>query len=130
MTRLDKFVCRRHEIARYYNNALKILPITVPWQRPEMYSSYHLYPIRICEHKSKKKQQQIYDELWENGVAANVHYIPVHRQPFYESKGFKAGDFSEAERFHREAISIPMYSGLSQQQQDTVIKVLRNIFAL
>ena len=130
MTRLDKFVQRRHEIAQYYNDTLKMLPITVPWQMPEAYSSLHLYPIRICEQKSKKKQRQIYDELCENGVAANVHYIPVHRQPYYESKGFKAGDFPEAERFHREAISIPMYSGLSQQQQDTVIKVLRNIFAL
>lgn len=61
---------------------------------------------------------------------ANLHYIPVHRQPYYESKGFKAGDFLEAERFHREAISIPMYSGLAQQQQDTVLQVLKNIFSL
>ena len=130
MTRLDKFVRRRHEIAQYYNDTLKVLPITVPWQMPETYSSYHLYPIRICEHKSKKKQRQIYDELWENGVAANVHYIPVHRQPFYEAKGFKVGDFLEAERFHREVISIPMYPGLLKQQQDIVLQVLEKSFAL
>ena len=130
LSRLDEFVWRRHEIANYYNKALQILPIVVPQQGPETYSSYHLYPIRICEDKCNKKQRQIYDKLWENGVGANVHYIPVHRQPYYESKGFKAGDFLEAERFHREAISIPMYSGLSQQQQDTVLQVLENILSL
>ncbi len=127
MTRIDKFVQRRHEIAKRYDNELKMLKIIQPWQAPEIYSSYHLYPIRIREGKGKKNQRQIYDTFWENGVAANLHYIPVHRQPFYESKGFKAGDFPEAERFHREAISIPMYPGLSQQQQDTVLQVLENI---
>ena len=128
MKRLDKFVQRRHEITERYNDALKTLPIIAPWQAPKMYSSYHLYPIRIPEGQCKKSQRQIYDTLWQSGIAANVHYIPVHRQPYYESKGFKVGDFPEAECFHREAISIPIYPGLSRKQQDTVLQVLEKIF--
>ena len=129
MARLDEFVQSRHKIAKYYDNALKLMPIILPWQAPETYSSYHLYPIRICETKSDKKQRQVYDKLFENGIAANLHYIPVHRQPFYETKGFKVGDFTEAERFHRQAISIPIYPGLLQEQQESVVQILENIFA-
>jgi len=129
MTRLDEFVQRRHEIAKRYGDALKTLPIITPWQAPEMYSSYHLYPIRTCEAHCKKTQRQVYDMLRQNGVAANLHYIPVHRQPYYEKLGFKAGDFPDAERFHREVISIPMYPTLSQQQQDSVVKILRYILS-
>lgn len=129
MLRLDEFVQRRHVIANNYDFALKPLPIITPWQSPEIYSSYHLYPIRVCEIRCKKQQREVYDNLWQNGVAANLHYIPVHRQPYYESKGFALGNFIEAERFHLEAISIPMYPGLSQQQQDTVVQVLESTFA-
>jgi len=126
MQRLDEYVQRRHEIAILYDDALKALPIITPWQAPEMYSSYHLYPIRIRQEKCNKIQRQVYDALWQNGVAANLHYIPVHRQPYYENKGFKAGDFPEAERFHKEVISIPMYPTLQQQQQECVVQTLRD----
>jgi len=124
MTRLDEFVKRRHEIATRYNEAMKALPVITPWQAPEMYSSYHLYPIRIRQEESNKTQRQVYDALWQNGVAANLHYIPVHRQPYYESLGFKAGDFPAAEQFHRDVISIPMYSTLDLKQQEAVIEAL------
>jgi UDP-4-amino-4,6-dideoxy-N-acetyl-beta-L-altrosamine transaminase len=126
MTRLNEFFQRRHEIATRYDGALKALPIITPGQAPETYSSYHLYPIRIRQEECNKTQLQVYDALWQNRVAANLHYIPVHRQPFYENKGFKAGDFPEAESFHREVISIPMYPTLSQQQQDSVVQILRD----
>ena len=129
MQRLDEFVSRRHEIAERYDAELMLLPITTPYQVPDMYSSYHLYPIRVSEAKSGKTQQQVYDVLWQNGVAANLHYIPVHRQPYHESLGFKTGDFPEAEQFHREVISVPMYSALQQEQQDTVVRVLVDTFA-
>ena len=124
MQRLDEFVSRRHEIAERYDAELMLLPITTPYQVPDMYSSYHLYPIRVSEAKSGKTQQQVYDVLWQNGVAANLHYIPVHRQPYYESLGFKAGDFPESECFHRAVISIPIYPTLEPQQQMTVITAL------
>lgn len=127
MQRLDEFVIRRHEIAERYDVELSSLPITTPHQAPGTYSSYHLYPIRVSEAESGKTQRQVYDALWQNGVAANLHYIPVHRQPYYEKLGFKAGDFPEAEQFHREAISIPMHPTLDPQQQTAVIAALAKV---
>lgn len=124
MQRLDEFVSRRHEIAERYDAELRSLPITTPHQALGTYSSYHLYPIRVSEAERGKTQRQVYDALWQNGVAANLHYIPVHRQPYYEKLGFKAGDFPEAEQFHREVISIPMYPMLEPNKQAAVIAVL------
>lgn len=127
--RLDEFVCRRHEIAEQYDAELRLLPITTPHQAPRTYSSYHLYPVRVNEIEGLQTQRQIYDLLWQKGVAANLHYIPVHRQPYYEAQGFKANDFPEAERFHREVISIPIYPTLHQEQQAIVIKILEEALA-
>ena len=124
MQRLDEFVSLRHEIADRYDASLSLLPIITPYQKPGTYSSYHLYPIRVSEVESEKTQRQVYDVLWRAGIAANLHYIPVHRQPYYESLGFKVGDFPEAEQFHREVVSIPMYSALEPQHQTTVIESL------
>ena len=125
MQRLDEFVRRRHEIAERYNAELRLLKITIPHQTPRMRSSYHLYPICVREAESGKTQRQIYNALLHNGVSANLHYIPVHRQPYYENLGFKGGDFPEAERFYKEVISLPMYPRLQQQQQETVVRILK-----
>jgi len=124
MRRLNEFVSRRHEIAERYEEGLKLLPITIPHQAFGTYSSYHLYPIRVCEAEGKKTQRHVYDFLWKHGVGVNIHYIPVHRHPYYEKLGFKVGDLPEAEQFHREVISLPMYPMLQSQQQATVIKIL------
>ena len=120
MSRLDDYVTRRNEIARFYDAELADLPLTLPWQSPRTESSYHLYPIRVLEARAKITQRQIYKALWESGVAVNLHYIPVHRHPYYENLGFKAGDFPEAEQFHREVISLPIYPGLTNNQQNEV----------
>ena len=124
MQRLDEFVNRRREIAERYDAELRSLPITTPHQASGTHSSYHLYPILVSEVESGKTQRLIYDALWQNGVAVNLHYIPVHRQPYYEKLGFEAGDFSEAEQFHREVISLPMYPTLEPVQQTDVIAAL------
>ena len=124
MQRLTEFVRYRHSIANRYDQELKSLPIITPYQANGTYSSYHLYPIRINEGESGKTQRQVYDSLWKNGVAANLHYIPVHRQPYYEKLGFKACDFPESEQFHREVITLPMHTKLEPQQQAAVIAVL------
>ena len=129
MQRLDEFVSRRHEMAERYDAELSSLPITTPHQAPGTYSSYHLYPIRVIEAESGKTQCQVYAALWQNGVAANLHYIPVHRQPYYEKLGFKAGDFPEAEQFHREVISIPIYPTLDPEQQMALIAVLAKVLS-
>ena len=128
LSRLDDHVARRHEIAKRYDAELTQLPITTPWQSPQIHSSYHLYPIRINEAKAKESQRQLYDALWKSGVAVNLHYIPVHRQPYYENLGFKAGDFPEAEQFHREVISLPMYPALTDDHYDLVVSALQRAF--
>ena len=128
MKRLDQYIKRRHEIAKHYDNALKNLPLVTPWQSQGNYSSYHLYPILIEENLTQKKQRQVYDQLIKNNIAVNLHYIPVHRQPYYENLGFKKNDFPQAENFHRKALSIPMYAILKDDQQkyveETIAKVL------
>jgi UDP-4-amino-4,6-dideoxy-N-acetyl-beta-L-altrosamine transaminase len=127
-SRLDEFVSRRHEIATIYNERLRGLPLVTPWQAEETYSSYHLYPVCISEAHNGKTQNQVYEALWQGGVAANLHYIPVHRQPYYESLGFTAGDYPQAESFHRGVISLPMYPTLQQTQQELVIRLLEQVF--
>ena len=124
MQRLDKFVSRRHEIAKVYDATLRALPITTPYQAPDNHSSYHLYPIRINENYSGKTQRQIYEAFFRNKIVPNIHYIPVPRQPYFEKLGFEAGDFPEAERFHREMLSLPVYPALSRSSQEHVLQVL------
>jgi len=128
MQRLDEFVSRRHEIAERYDAELGSLPIITPHQTPGTYSSYHLYPIRVSKAESSKTQRQVYDGLWQGGVAANLHYIPVHRQPYYEKLGFKADQFPESEQFHREVISLPLYPSISREEQNFVFELLKRVF--
>ena len=129
LSRVDEFVSYRNEIAKRYDLELEPLPLTTPHQPGWANSSYHLYPIRIDELKSKKTQQHLYGALWRHGVAANLHYIPVHRQPYYEKFGFKSGDFPEAEKFHREVISLPIYPTLSKDEHTTVLKFFREFLS-
>ena len=124
LSRLDEFISCRHKVARQYDDRLSSLPIMTPYQAQNSCSSYHLYPIRICKDECRKTQRQVYDLLWEKGVAANLHYIPIHRQPFYEKLGFNVGDFPEAEQFHREVITMPIYSTFETNQQEFVITAL------
>ena len=124
MNRLDEFVTRRHEIAKIYNEQLSTLPIVTPFQELDTFSSYHLYPIRVPENSTSITQKQVYEHLRKNGIGANLHYIPVHRQPYYEKLGFKRGDYPEAEKFHKEVVSLPMFPDLSSADQNKVIKVL------
>ena len=127
LNRLDGYVKIRHKIAEFYNSELDGLDIQLPFQSKWSYSSYHLYPIRSKNNSKSITQKQIYDALWENDIAANILYIPVHRQPYYENLGFKLGDFPEAEQFHREVISLPMFPKLTEEQQTKIVKSLKLI---
>ena len=127
LNRLDEYVKIRHKIAEFYNSELNDLDIQLPFQSPKSYSSYHLYPIRIKNDSISITQKKIYDALWNNGIAANILYIPAHRQPYYENLGFKSGDFPQAEQFHREVICLPMFPKLTKEQKTKVIKSLRVI---
>ncbi len=127
MQRLDEFVARRRHLAARYNELLQDLPITLPWQHPDTESSWHLYVIRLQLEKIDKTHQQVFEELRQVGIGVNLHYIPVHTQPYYQKLGFQWGDFPQSEQYYREAISIPLYAGLTQEDQDRVIESLRGI---
>jgi UDP-4-amino-4,6-dideoxy-N-acetyl-beta-L-altrosamine transaminase len=126
MTRLENYVSRRHEIAARYDKILAELPLTLPWQHPDCYSAYHLYVIRLqLEELGKVTHRQVFETMRENDIMVNLHYIPVHTQPYYQRMGFNLGDFPEAERYYREAISIPMHPSLTDDEQDFVILTLK-----
>ena len=129
MKLLSEFVAARHQLAARYNEKLADLPVMLPYQLPHTYSGLHLYVIRLHLDKITKSHQQVFKELREAGIAVNVHYIPVHLQPYYQKMGFKSGDYPEAERYYTEAISIPMFHGMTLDQQDSVITALTTILA-
>ena len=127
LKRVDLIIKKRNEIASRYNQELADLPLSTPWQHPDTLSSYHLYIIQLNLNKIKKTQPEIYDELRNSGILVNLHYIPVYRQPFYESMGFEAGYCPESEAYHQRALSIPMYSSLSLDDQNYVIETLKKV---
>lgn len=129
MQRLDEFVSRRHAIAKHYDQLLRGLPLQTPWQHADSYSGYHLYVIRLKLDETRKTQKQFYTALHAAGLGVNVHYIPVYRQPYYEQLGFKVGYCPQAEQYYSEVISIPMYPGLTDEQQDFVVQTLRVVLA-
>lgn len=125
MQRLDEFVTKRHAIAMRYEELLTELPVTIPWQHPDRYSAFHLYVIRLKLSEIGKTQREVFEVLRAAGVGVNLHYIPVYRQPYYEQLGFKAGLCPEAEQYYIEAISLPMYPGLTRTAQNHVIESLK-----
>ena len=98
MTRLDQYVQRRHEIAARYNELLTDLPLTLPWQHPDSYSAYHLYVIRLKSGEVAATHLEVFEALRSRQIMVNLHYIPVHTQPYYQQMGFRRGDYPEAER--------------------------------
>ena len=129
MTRLDDFVAKRHGIAQRYDESLADLPLRTPWQHPNCFSSYHLYPIRLNLCECGRTQRDIYGKLQAAGIGVNLHYIPVYRQPYYAAMGFEPGYCPEAERYFHEALSIPLYPTLPVTDQEKVIRVLREALA-
>lgn len=127
MTRLSEFVALRHQLAERYYEKLADLPITLPYQLAGTYSGLHLFVIRLDLDKISKTHREVFDELRANGIGVNVHYIPVHLQPYYQRMGFKNGDFPNAESYYSNAISLPMFHAMTYEQQDEVVRVLTNV---
>lgn len=125
MDRLDDYVSRRHVQARRYDEQLADLPVTLPWQHPDSYSGLHLYVIRLKLDQIGQTHRDVFDALREQGIGVNLHYIPVHTQPYYQRMGFKPGDFPEAERYYTEAISLPLFPTMREEQQDQVVAALK-----
>lgn len=118
MTRLSEFVAKRHEIARRYDRLLGNIALTLPRQSPDSHSALHLYPIQV------EDRARVFARLREAGIGVNVHYIPVHTQPFWKKRGFARGDFPVAEAYYDRAISLPLYPGLTEADQDRVVAAL------
>jgi dTDP-4-amino-4,6-dideoxygalactose transaminase len=125
MQRIDGFVRTRHAIAHRYDRELVDLPVVLPWQSPHAHSAYHLYPIRIDSSKTSRTREEVFARMRKGGIGVNVHYIPVHTQPFYRMLGFKDKSFPVAEHYYEGAISLPLFSTLDVDRQDTVVDELR-----
>ncbi|MDD3352752.1 UDP-4-amino-4,6-dideoxy-N-acetyl-beta-L-altrosamine transaminase [Zoogloea sp.] len=124
--RLDAYIRRRHELAARYDELLASLPLKRPVRNPENLSGLHLYVI-VLNDPSRRKQ--VFETLRANGIGVNVHYIPVHLQPYYRTLGFKPGDFPAAEAYYAGAVSLPMFATLTNEQQDRVVSVLSDALA-
>ena len=125
MKRLDAFVARRHQLAQRYDQLLTSLPVSTPWQHPDAFSALHLYVVRLQVEKINKTHRQMFEALREQGIGVNLHYIPVHTQPYYQRMGFRESDFPQAEQYYAEAISLPLYPTMTDAQQEQVVAGLR-----
>lgn len=124
MTRLETYVARRHELANRYDELLASLPVTTPWQHPDGCSARHLYVIRLQLDEIKPSHLQVFEALCQLGIGVNLHYIPVHTQPYYQRMGFKLGDFPAAELYYTQAISLPLFPTMTDGNQDEVVNAI------
>lgn len=121
LRRIDAFLAARRRVAARYDRLLGDSGLTLPWQHGDALSSYHLYPIQVPDPRLRRA---VFDGLRAAGIGVQVHYIPVHLQPYYRRLGFRQGDFPVAEAYYERAISLPMYAGLTEAQQDYVVEQL------
>ncbi|MGH8864997.1 MAG: UDP-4-amino-4,6-dideoxy-N-acetyl-beta-L-altrosamine transaminase [Burkholderiales bacterium] len=129
MTRLPVFLERRRTLAARYDRLLAPLPLILPWQHPDTRSSWHLYVVRPDPARTGVDRAALYAGLRARGINAQVHYIPVHAQPWYRALGFKSGDFPEAERYYAGALSLPLFADLADADQDRVVAALKALLA-
>ncbi len=127
MKRLDSFIVKRNEIAAHYDKFLTNMPLITPVQKVNLLSSRHLYIIRLDLPNLIKTRNEIFQELRNEGLGVNVHYIPIHLQPFFKQIGFKLGDFPEAESYYEDAISIPLFPQMTHHEVNKVVDVLEHV---
>ena len=129
LARIDDYVQRRHRLAARYDALLADLPLIVPARADDAHSALHLYPVQVDATRCRHGRREVFDALRQAGIGVNVHYIPVHTQPYYRRMGFRPGDFPRAEAYYAQAISLPMFATLSDAQQDEVVAALRRALA-
>ncbi len=128
MDRLDEFLSKRRYLANRYNELLKDLPLILPYQHKDTNSSWHIYVVKLETEKTKINKRTLFTEMRKRGIALNLHYIPVHLQPYYQNLGFQTGDFPHSEAYYAEAFTLPLYYSLSEKQQDEIVNVCHNLF--
>lgn len=122
MTRLNAYVSARAKRAAIYNKELLDLPLSIPVQDPDTDSSWHLYVIQLDD---VARHREVFEGLRTDGVGVNLHYIPVHTQPYYKALGFQEGQFPMSERYYARAISIPLFATMTDVQQSDIVAALR-----
>ena len=127
LKRLDDFIQKRRKLASEYNKQLAKLPLQLPWQHADSDSSWHLYTIRLDMSQVKKSRKAIFSDLRTLGIGVNVHYIPVHTQPYYQKLGFVGGDFPESERYYQESITLPLFSEMTKHDVVRVKNALSEV---
>ncbi|WP_415886896.1 UDP-4-amino-4,6-dideoxy-N-acetyl-beta-L-altrosamine transaminase [Neptuniibacter sp. QD37_6] len=125
LSRLDDYITQRHHLANVYDERLKELPVKLPARSTDSYSALHLYPIQLDLDSISLSRAQVFNVLREHDVGVNVHYIPIHLQPFYKKLGFTAGDFPNAEKYYSRALTIPLHPKLQQSDIDYIIYTLK-----
>ena len=130
MNRLDAFVARRAQLAERYDMLLCNSPVTPPWQHPDGTSGWHIYVIRLQLEKIAPTHQQVFEYMRGKGIGVNLHYIPVHTQPWYRQMGFEPGMFPESEKYYQEALTLPLFPAMTEDDQDKVVKTLHEAVKL
>lgn len=127
MTRLDDFVARRHAIAERYDAAFSDIGIITPFRADWQYSAFHLYCIQWPDGVGGRDRLDAFRALRERGIGVNVHYYPVHLQPYYRQFGFAPGDFPEAEAYYAKAITLPLHPSLKEEEVAHIIASVREL---
>jgi UDP-4-amino-4,6-dideoxy-N-acetyl-beta-L-altrosamine transaminase len=125
LRRLDDIVQRRHAVAQYYGTLLSAFPIATPWLHPDCYSAFHLYVLQLDLKVMKTTQREVFERLRSHGVMVNLHYIPVYRHPYYRQHGHAETMLPEAERYYSHALTLPLFPGLTQSQQNEIIERMK-----
>jgi UDP-4-amino-4,6-dideoxy-N-acetyl-beta-L-altrosamine transaminase len=121
---IEAFIARRHEVRARYDRELASLPLVLPPADEDGRSALHLYPVQLLPGQEQRRRA-VFDGLRRRGIGVNVHYIPIHTQPYYRALGFAPGDFPAAESYYARALSLPMHAGLTDGEIDQVVAALR-----
>ena len=129
LDKLDTFVEKRNQIAKKYAQALEGLPLILPYQRPDTFSAWHLFIICLDPIKTEQSRKEAFIKLRERGIGVNVHFIPIHTQPYYQKLGFQWGDFPLAEQYYERCMTLPIYFGLTEDEQSNVIQAVSEVLS-
>lgn len=127
LTRLAEFVARRHTVFQHYQSLLKDSPVIFQQQPEACYSSLHLLVVRLQSNRLSKTRQQVFEWLRQAEIGVNVHYIPVHLQPYFQKMGFQPGDFPEVEAYYQDAMTLPLFPALTEEQVHFVVDRLNEV---
>jgi UDP-4-amino-4,6-dideoxy-N-acetyl-beta-L-altrosamine transaminase len=127
LSRVDAYVAQRNTLAARYEELLEGVDVVSQRRDEQVYSSFHLYVVRVRETAARPGAQAVFEELRRNGIGVNLHYIPVHLQPYHAQRGYSRGDFPNAEQYYREAITLPLYPALSPEQQERIASALQSV---